>query len=232
METKTLEYLHKGVMLEAFAAFEKGEKKATVLIFHAWRGRDNFVLEKAKYLAGLGYVGIALDLYGKGVLGNSVEENSMLMEPFMKDRKFLLSRMECALDGVMMLSEVNKEKIGAIGFCFGGLCALDLARSGAPIKGVVSFHGLLNQPTYPTKPKAKILALHGYDDPMVPPEEVLAFAKEMSEAGADWQLHAYGKTLHAFTNPSANNPSFGTVYNPIAERRSFIAMENFFKEIF
>nr|WP_320412054.1 dienelactone hydrolase family protein [Candidatus Neptunochlamydia vexilliferae] len=102
--------------------------------------------------------------------------------------------------------ELNPKQMGAIGLCFGGLCALDLARSGADLQGVVSIHGLLNPPNYPSKPRAKILALHGHDDPVVPPDQVLAFEKEMSEAGADWQVHVYGGTMHAFTVPTANDP--------------------------
>ena len=233
MKTEFIDYHHEGAVLEAFVAFDEKRAKAPgVLIFHAWRGRDSFVLEKAKWLASLGYVGIALDLYGKGVLGSSNQENEALMEPFMKDRKFLLSRLRVGLDIAKQFSRVDVLKIGAIGFCFGGLCALDLARSGAPIKGVVSFHGLLTPPNYPCRPKGKILVLHGNDDPMVPSHQVQAFEEEMTQAGADWQVHAYGKTMHAFTNPLANDQKMGTVYHPLAEKRSFQAMTNFFDEIF
>lgn len=231
MNTEYIEYEHQGVTLEAFMAYGK-EKRPAILIFHAWRGRDDFVLEKAKWIASLGYVGIALDMYGKGVLGSSIEENGKLMEPFVKDRKFLLSRMEAGLCAIKNLPQVDSQKIGAIGFCFGGLCALDFARSGADLKGVVSFHGLLNSPNYPSKPKGKILALHGYDDPMVSPDQLSAFQEEMTKAGADWQTHVYGKTMHAFTNPSANDPKLGTVYNPVAEKRALQSMENFFREIY
>jgi dienelactone hydrolase len=128
---------------------------------------------------------------------------------------------------------VDDSRIAAIGFCFGGLCSLDLARAGADLKGVVSFHGLLGALDDNSHPiKAKILALHGHDDPMVPVEQVIAFEKEMTKAGADWQLHTFGNTQHAFTNPLANNPDFGTVYQPEADKRSWILMENFLAEIF
>lgn len=225
---KYIEYQHNGTTLEA-ALIGKGP---AIFIFHAWRGRDDFVLEKAKWLATLGYTGIALDMYGKGVLGHSVEENGKLMEPFVKDRSFLLSRMETAVAELQKHPAVDASRMGAMGFCFGGLCALDLARSGANLQGVVSVHGLLNPPDYPSKPKAKILALHGHDDPMVPPDQVLAFEKEMSEAGADWQLHVYGNTMHAFTVPTANDPKLGTVYNPDAERDALRTIELFFKDIY
>jgi len=235
MKTEVLEYKHAGSSLEAFIAWEKThEKRPGVLIFHAWSGRDEFVLDKAKWLAQLGYVGIAVDLYGKGVLGRSVEENSKLMEPFIKDRKYLLDRMQVALKTAQNHAAVEGQKMAAIGFCFGGLCALDLARSGALLKGVVSLHGRLTAPEHSKKEKvhAKVLVLHGHDDPMVPPEQVLAFEKEMTGKGIDWQVHVYGRTQHAFTNPEANDPSMGTIYNPVAEKRAFQATENFLSEIF
>ena len=233
MKTEQIEYNHEGKELEAFIAYDETKEKAPgILIFHAWRGRDEFVLEKAKWLSSLGYVGIALDMYGKGVLGSSPEENGKLMQPFIDDRKFLLSRMEAGLKTVMDLTRVDKRKIGAMGFCFGGLCALDLARSGAPIQGAISLHGLLTPPNYPTKVKGKILVLHGHDDPMVPPDQVLAFEEEMTTAEVDWQVHAYGKTMHAFTNPIANDPEAGIVYSKTAEKRAFQSVENLFSEIF
>jgi dienelactone hydrolase len=123
--------------------------------------------------------------------------------------------------------------MGAIGFCFGGLCALDLARSGVDIRAVVSFHGLLGAPegVEKGKIKAKVLAMHGYADPMVKSDQVAHFEQEMTKGNVDWQMHIFGNTMHAFTNPQANDPSFGLVYNEAAARRSWLAMENFFKEV-
>ncbi|MDP3878595.1 MAG: dienelactone hydrolase family protein [Methylobacter sp.] len=234
--SNTVIYLDGDVVLEAFFAFDDtltGQRPA-VLINHAWGGRDDFVAEKAKKLAELGYLGFAVDMYGKGVLGTNPEENMALMQPFMADRAMLQRRIKAALAAVKLMPWVDDSKIAAMGFCFGGLCVLDLARTGVDIKGVVSFHGLLLPPgnTRGNTIKAKVLALHGNDDPMVPPEQVLAFEQEMTEAGADWQLHSYGNTMHAFTNPAANDPGFGTVYQPDADRRSWLAMQNFFAEIF
>lgn len=232
----TLEYLDGDTVLEAFYAFDDSQqgRRPAVLISHAWLGRDSFVMDKARKLVGLGYVGFALDMYGKGVLGTSRDENASLMQPFMADRLKLQNRMQVALNAVKQLPQVDRSKIAAMGFCFGGLCVLDLARTGADIKGVVSFHGLLGAPenTKGNKIKAKILALHGSDDPMVPPELVLDFQEEMTLAGADWQFVSYGHTVHAFTNPVANDPGFGTVYQADADRRSWQAMQNFFAEIF
>jgi len=233
--SNTVGYLDGDVLLEAFFAFDDSfsGRRPAVLINHTWAGRDDFVAEKAKKLAALGYVGFAVDMYGKGVLGSDAEENAKLMQPFMQDRQLLKKRMMAALYAVKLMPWVDDSRIAAIGFCFGGLCSLDLARAGADLKGVVSFHGLLGAPDDDSHlVKAKILALHGHDDPMVPIEQVIAFEKEMSKAGADWQLHTFGNTQHAFTNPLANNPDFGTVYQPEADKRSWILMENFLSEIF
>lgn len=234
--SNTVGYMDGDVQLEAFFAFDDAlsGRRPAVLINHAWGGRDEFVAEKARKLAELGYVGFALDMYGKGILGSGPEENARLMQPFMADRALLQKRIQAALFAVRQLPWVDDSKIAAIGFCFGGLCVLDLARTGADIKGVVSFHGLLGAPgnTQGNAIKAKVLALHGHDDPMVSPEQVLAFEQEMTEAGADWQVHAYGHTMHAFTNPVANDPAFGTVYQADADRRSWQAMQNFLAELF
>ena len=234
--SNTVGYLDGDVLLEGFFAFDDSivGRRPAVLINHTWAGRDDFVAEKAKKLAALGYVGFAVDMYGKGVLGSCPEENAKLMQPFMDNRQMLQKRMHAALYAVKLLPWVDDNKIAAMGFCFGGLCSLDLARAGADLKGVVSFHGLLGAPVNTDRNaiKAKILALHGHDDPLGPVEQVLAFEREMTEAGADWQLHTFGNTMHAFTNPAANNPDFGTVYQPDADRRSWLEMENFLAEIF
>ncbi|MFI3185020.1 MAG: dienelactone hydrolase family protein [Methylococcaceae bacterium] len=234
--TNTVVYLDGDVVLEAFFAFDDAlsGRRPAVLINHTWAGRDEFVAEKARKLAALGYVGFAVDMYGKSVLGTNSDENMKLMQPFMADRAMLQQRMKAALAAVRLMPWVDDSKIAAIGFCFGGLCALDLARAGADIKGVVSFHGLLASPDniQTGTINAKVLALHGRDDPLGPSEQVLAFEQEMTEAGADWQLHIYGNTKHSFTNPLANAPESGMVYQPDADRRSWIAMQNFLTEIF
>ena len=234
--SNTVGYLDGDVLLEAFFAFDDSltGRRPAVLINHTWAGRDDFVAEKAKKIAALGYVAFAVDMYGKGVLGTTAEENAKLMQPFMDDRKMLAKRMQAALYAVKLLPWVDDSKVAAIGFCFGGLCALDLARTGADLKGIVSFHGLLGAPDniQDNSIKAKVLVLHGHDDPMGPVEQVIAFEEEMTKAGVDWQFHTFGNTMHAFTNPLANNPDFGTVFQPDADRRSWLLMENFLTEIF
>ena len=146
----------------------------------------------------------------------------------------LQGRMQNALTVMKALDEVDEAQVAAIGYCFGGLCVLDLARAGADVNGVVSFHGLFGAPdnTAGNKVKARILALHGWDDPMATPDQVVSLAEELSAMGADWQIHGYGNTVHAFTNPHANDPEFGTVYNPDADRRSWNAMRDFLSELF
>ncbi len=231
---RTLEYRHEGSLLEAFVcAPAGGGRRPAVLIAHAWAGRSPFECDKARALAELGYVGVAIDMYGKGVLGQSVEENSGLMKPFLDNRALLQSRLQAALAAARTDPAVDPECVAAMGFCFGGLCVLDLARSGADVRGVVSFHGLLGKPgnTEGRRIPAKVLVLHGHDDPMVPPADVLAFEQEMTAAGADWQVHAYGHTLHSFTNPEANDPSFGVKFDANANRRSWRSLLNFLEEV-
>ena len=236
IQTRLVEYRDGDVLLEGLLAWDDAIDGARpgVLVSHAWSGRSDFEDGKARKLAGLGYVALALDLYGKGVRGNSVEENSALMQPFIEDRAMLQRRLLLALRTLRQQDEVDASRVAAIGFCFGGLSVLDIARTGEELAGVVSFHGLLGAPgnTTGNAIRAKILVLHGWNDPMAPPEHVVELSKELSAMGADWQLHAYGNTMHAFTNPDANDTSMGTVYNAVADRRSWIAMRNFLDELF
>ena len=232
LRTETIGYQHDGVALEGLLVWDDAIQgpRPGVLVSHAWAGRSEFEDSKAQDLAGLGYAGFSLDLYGKGVRGNSKEENSALMQPFMENRPLLQERLNASLDAMNDCGVVDATCSAIIGFCFGGLCALDLARSGRDIRAAISLHGLLTAPGSTPSIKAKVLALHGWDDPMAPPADVEAFAKEMSAAGADWQLHAYGNTMHAFTTPEANDPDFGTVYDATADRRSWIAVQNMLAE--
>jgi dienelactone hydrolase len=205
-----------------------------VLVSHAWGGRGEFEDNKATQLAELGYVGFSLDVYGKGIRGTNPEENGALMTPLLENRPLLQERLVSSLNTMGEQDEVDSSNVAAIGFCFGGLCVLDIARLGQDLAGVVSFHGLFNAPDNTTgnSISAKVLALHGWDDPMATPDQVVAFGEEMSAMGADWQIHGYGNTMHAFTNPDANDPDFGTVYDKSADRRSWIAMQNFLSELF
>ncbi len=236
LKTEKHEYRDGDTLLEGYIAWDPQNQKKSpmILVAHDWSGLNDFACGKADKLAELGYVGFAIDMFGKGKLGKTKEEKSALIEPLMQDRYVLRQRILAAFETAKTLPMVDPQQIGAIGFCFGGLCVLDLARSGADVKGVVSFHGLLNAPENATQQRitAKILALHGFDDPMVTPETVMRFGEEMTETEANWELNMYGHTMHAFTNPQANDPDFGTVYNKQADARSWIAMREFFKEVF
>ena len=236
LQTSKIEYVDDGVLLEGYCAFDdsKSGKKPAVLIAPDYSGRNDFACQKAEQLAELGYVGFALDMYGNGKVGKTVEEKTALMKPFMEDRNMLRKRILAAYETVKKLDVVNTARIGAMGFCFGGLCALDLVRSGAELKGTISFHGLLTAPKNVTTHKilSKVLILHGYADPMVPPPMVDEFADEMNAAQVDWQIHMYGHAMHGFTNPTAHDNKSGIAYNNLADKRSWISMREFFAEVF
>ncbi len=205
-----------------------------VLIAHNWAGQtaaDNAVADR---LAAMGYVGIAIDVYGKGVRGDLQGDNSALMGPWMADRAALQARLLAAVTAAASHPMVDSDRIAFIGYCFGGACALDVARSGtADVCGIVSFHGVYAPSGLAAQPiKAKVLVLHGWDDPMTPPDATVALAHELTAGGADWQIHAYGNTMHAFTFPQANNPAGGIMYNADSDRRSWASMTNFLTEIF
>ena len=205
-----------------------------VLIAHTIRGRSAFEEGKAEALARLGYAAFALDVYGKAALDSDDESKRGHMTALLADRVQLQRRLAVSLRAMKNQPEVDASQIAVIGFCFGGLCALDVARSGEELAGVVSFHGLLDPPANRAEQSidAKVLVLHGWDDPLAVPDSVVALAEEMTAAGADWQLHAFGNTVHAFTNPMANDTTRGTVYDAAADRRSWAAMKNFLDELF
>ena len=230
------DYPASDVTAEAYVAHDDASatRRPAVLVAHQWAGQSEFERSKAEDLARLGYVGIALDAYGKGVRGEPQGDNTRLMQPLLEDRAVLRQRLLGAVTVAREHPLVDPERIAAIGFCLGGLCVLDIARAGAPgLRGVVSFHGIFAPPRLgPQAPiAAKVLILHGYDDPLAPPDDVLAIARELTDAGADWQIHAYGHTLHAFTAEGLNVPERGLRYSATADRRSWQAMQNFLTEV-
>lgn len=234
---RTLEYDHDGILCRGYFACDTalGPRRPAVMIAPTWAGCDAFARQKADALAELGYAAFALDMYGNGQVGEGAEECSRLMGALMDDRVLLQHRINAALSVLKAQPEVDPARVSAMGFCFGGLCVLDLARSGADLRAVVSFHGLFIPPPGGVAPltpiKAKVLVLYGFDDPMASPEQSISLGRELTERGADWQLHLYGNTVHAFTNPRANDPGFGTVYNPIADRRSWGSLLDFLNEV-
>ena len=238
MKQETLTYQHNEFSMQGFYAYDDtfGAKRPGILICHDWTGHTEFVEKKAKALAELGYVGFAVDMFGHGKCGKTKEEKSALIQPMMQNRHLIVERLHAALEALKKVPVVDSTKIAVMGFCFGGLCALDLARDqNAHIQAAISFHGLLQAPENQLKNiviKSKILVLHGFDDPMVTPDQVMAFTQEMNQAQADWQIHLYGHTMHAFTNPEANDPHFGTVYNAAADKRSWETLKQFLQEVF
>ena len=203
-----------------------------VLIAHQWAGRGEGEHQTAELLAAHGYVGIAIDMFGKGVAGDPNGDNSALIGPWLADRVALARRMTAAVAFARSLDGVDQLRIAAIGYCFGGLCVLDLARTGtSDVVGVVSLHGLLESNGLDAAIAAKVLVEHGWRDPMATPDKVLAFATEMAARDADWQLHAHGRAVHAFTNKHADAADKGMQYDANADRRSWRSTIDFLDEV-
>jgi dienelactone hydrolase len=236
VQTRLVDYPAAGLTCRGLLAWDDARTgpRPAVAVAHTWGGRSDFEAGRAAALAELGYLGFALDLYGGGRQGGSPEANAELMQPLLRDRALLQDRMSAGIAALRELPEADPGRIAAIGYCFGGLCVLDLARTGADIRGVASFHGLFDPPgnTAGNKIRAKVLCLHGYEDPMAKPEAMVQLAAELTAAGADWQIHAYGHTLHAFTRPGADDPQRGIRYDARADRRSWRALVDFLAEAF
>ncbi len=210
------------------------DQRPLVLVSHAYGGQSEFDIEKAQLLAEMGYVGFAIDMYGQGRRAKSPDEASALMAQLLADRVLLSERINNSLKVGRQHLMVDASRVGAIGFCFGGKCVLDLARSGAPLAGVVSFHGILDAPeiNYTDPISTKVLVCHGWNDPLATPLDVIEFSAEMSERQADWQLLAFGNVGHSFTNPAVDRRDEGYYYDENAHRRSWRVMEGFFAEVF
>jgi dienelactone hydrolase len=235
--TKTMEYRQGDAVLEGYLAYDDAiaGKRPGVLVVHEWTGLGNYVKKRVDQLARLGYVAFGADIYGKGIRPATPEAAGREAGKYRSDRKLLRARAQAGLAELRRQPLVDPGRLAAIGYCFGGTTILELARSGADLLGTVSFHGGLDTPT-PGDAKnirAKVLVLHGADDPYVPAQQVAAFKDEMRKGGVDWQMVIYGGAVHSFTNPdSGNDPSKGVAYNEKADRRSWEAMRVFFAEIF
>ncbi len=235
--TETLQDYRDGdTVCEAFVATaDGGGKRPCVLVAHQWAGQTDHERTTAREMAKLGYTGIAIDVYGKGNRGDAGGDNTSLMSPFVGDRAMLRQRLLAAVEFAKGHPDVDPSKVAITGYCFGGLCALDVARSGtSDVKGAVSIHGIFPPPGLGAQVpiQTKVLILHGWDDPMATPDSVVGVAKELTDAGADWQLHAYGHAMHAFTAKGMNAPERGLAYNENADKRSWRAMADFLAEIF
>ena len=207
--------------------------RPAVIIFPTVMGVSELEIGFAREIVHLGYSAFVADLYGKQFRGSPREMMHREMRRLRADREALRRRLLAVLELVRGADAVVADQIAASGYCFGGLCALDLARSGAQIAGVASFHGLFDPTGLPPRPiSAKVIAFHGWDDPMVPPAKVVALAQELTDGGADWQIHGFGHTMHGFTNPGATGEIQGVLHNPIAAERSWTAFINFLEELF
>jgi len=235
--SKTVQYRQGDAALEGYVVYDrtKTTKRPAVLIVHDLMGPGEFVYEKARQMARLGYVAFAADIYGKGIRPKNMDEAAAEAGKYKADRALLRLRVKAALDYLRGIKYVDQSRIAAIGYCFGGTTALELARSGEDIAGVVSIHGGLDTSAGDEGGKitARVLVLQGADDPVTPPDVVEAFQDEMRRSEADWQMVTYGGAVHAFTNPRAGGDnSNGAAYNAKADRRSQTALRDFFDEIF
>jgi dienelactone hydrolase len=234
--SKMVEYKQGDTTLEGYLVYDNviQGKRPGVLVVHEWWGLNDYPKQRADQLAQLGYVAFALDMYGKGVVAKDRSEAGKLAGQF-KGKPIIRERAKAGFDVLAAQELVDPKRIAAIGYCFGGTTVLELAYSGAPLAGIVSFHGgmVSPKPEDDTHIHAKVLVCHGADDPHVPGDDIEAFAAAMKRAGADWQLIAYGDAVHAFTNPKAgSDKSSGVAYNQKADERSWKHMKTFFDEIF
>jgi dienelactone hydrolase len=237
VRTKVVEYTQGNTTLEGFLAWDDSVqgKRPGVLIVHEWTGLGKYVKSRAEKLAKLGYVAFCADVYGKGVRPSTPEEAGKTAAIYKTDRKLTRERVSAGLAQLRANPLVDPKRIAAVGYCFGGMVALELARSGADIAGVVVFHGDLSNPTPADDAniKCKVLALQGGDDPFVTTRDVEAFENHMRAARVNWQVVQYGGAVHSYTNPDAGSDnSRGAAYNAQADRRSWKAMQDFFAEIF
>ena len=234
--TQTVAYQQGGVTLEGYLAYDdaRAGKQPGVLVVHQWMGLTDYEQNRAVMLAQLGYVAFCADIYGKGVRPQSIKDAGTEATKYKTDRALLRQRVQAGLEQLKGNPRVDSARVAAIGYCFGGTAVIELARSGAALNGVVSFHGGLDSPT-PTDGKniqCKVLACHGGDDPFVPAKDLAAFEDEMRAANVDWRLIKYGGAVHSFTQPMADGSLPGAKYNERADRRSWLDMKNFFAEIF
>ena len=232
---RTIAHNFEGEQLESvFVGRRDGQARPTVIMIPTVMGVSDLEIGFGRQLVELGYNALVADLFGKEFRGAPRDTMFGEMNRLKSDRGALLRRLEHVLELARGLDEVAKGQIVVSGYCFGGMCALDLARSGADIIAAASFHGLFDPPGLPArKIKAKVVAFHGWDDPMVPPEKVVALGQELTEAGSDWQIHAYGNVAHGFTNPRAADLQIdGVSYNALAAERSWTSFINLLEELF
>ena len=236
MRAESLEYKDGDVTLKGFVALDdqSNHKRPGILVMPEAFGLGKQAKDRALRLASLGYAALAGDPYGNGLEVSDLQEAIKHAGAIREDNTKFRQRIRAGLDALTALPQVDADRLAVMGYCMGGSCSLEMARDGAPLRGVVSFHGALEtqSPAEPGKVQAKVLVCHGADDPFVPVEHVTAFEEEMTKAGVDWQVISYGGTVHSFTNPEADGSIEGICYNKQADERSWQAMQAFFDEIF
>jgi dienelactone hydrolase len=216
-----------------FVGRRDDQPRPTVILFPTVMGVSDLELGFGRQLVELGYSAFVADVFGRQFRGSPREVLMGEMNRLKGDRAGLQRRVTALFEQGRGLDGAERAGIAAAGFCFGGMCALDLARSGARLAGVASFHGLFDPPGLEEQPiEAKVIAFHGWDDPLAAPEKVVALGEELTRAGADWQMHAYGGVQHGFTNPQATGSIDGVRYNEAAAERSWTAFINFLEELF
>jgi dienelactone hydrolase len=209
-----------------------GQRRPGVILFPTVMGVSELEIGFGRDLVHLGYTALVADMFGSRFKCAPREVMVEEMERLKSDRAFLRCIVNGVLEQARGLRQIDSDRIAVAGYCFGGMCALDLARSGADIAGAASFHGLFDPPGLTPQPiPAKVLAFHGWDDPLVPSEKVQALAQELTDSGADWQIHAFGHTGHGFTNPKATGAMPGIKHNPVAAERSWTSFVNFLEEL-
>ncbi len=208
------------------------DPRPVVMVCGTILGRNDFAIDRARAIARLGYVGVALDVYGDGFATSDFEAGRTHMDALKADREELRERLAASIDFVGSQPNVDSMKMAVMGYCFGGLCALDVARSRDDIVAVASFHGVLAPPSRTLeKPiNAKVLIMHGNEDPLISADEIKAVQDELTAREADWQFHTYGFTYHSFAVPGANVPERGLQYNEHAQARSWATLEGFLRE--
>lgn len=233
VRTQTIDYTHDGVALQGYLAWDDSAEtpRAGVLIVHEWWGHNDYAQKRARDLAALGYTAFALDMYGKGKLGETPQQAQQLATPFYQDRSMMRSRAQAGLDVLANHKQTDESRLAAIGYCFGGSVVLELARSGADLDAVVSFHGGLSTPNASDAENitGEVLVCNGAVDPMVSHDERQAFMTEMEDAGVPYTFIEYGGAVHSFTNPEADERNMdGVAYNERADRRSWQQMQVLF----
>ncbi|MCC5833057.1 MAG: dienelactone hydrolase family protein [Chlamydiales bacterium] len=239
-KTEDLTYSVEKQLFTGRLVSHENEKRPGILVVPTWMGLNDSIIEKTEAIAGLGYTAYAVDLFGLSREAKNTDEAFELVKPLIIDKQIIRKRLQIAAETLRGHPSVENSKIAAVGFCFGGMCALELAKSGYNIRGAVTFHASLdNRHNLPIKPvetapniPASLLLLHGYKDALAPENDLRDLEKEFDSRGADWQVYTYGQAMHAFTNPKVNKPELSLQYHEQTANRAWLAMRNFLTEIF